>query len=307
VHLLEPPRDAHPRRLPHAGQRRAVERDDLAAGDLPGERADDEDSAERPACEAERKHRPRVLDEEPDELGLAADPPAEPDEHEPDREPAAAWADRHDDAVVGGSNRDAPHAPIIVGTVQPYLQTERLTLRALTAADAENLFELDADPAVMRFINGGKPTPREVIENETLPRLLAEYGDGYGVWAAVERSTGTFIGWFSLRSHERDRAKVELGYRLRRSAWGKGYATEGSQALVDKGFSELGAERIVATTMTVNTASRRVMEKVGLEYVRTFHETWPESIEGTEEGDMEYALTRSGWERRRGGTPTPSG
>jgi hypothetical protein len=48
------------------------------------------------------------------------------------------------------------------------------------------------------------------------------------------------------------------------------------------------------------------MEKVGLEYVRTFHETWPEAIEGTEEGDVEYALARSEWERRRGGTPTPS-
>jgi RimJ/RimL family protein N-acetyltransferase len=181
-----------------------------------------------------------------------------------------------------------------------YLETDRLILRRLTDADVENLFELDSDPAVMRFINGGKPTPREVVETETLPGLLGEYrrAEGYGVWAAIEKSTGEFIGWLSLRAHDGDLAKVELGYRLRRSAWGRGYATEGSQALVDRGFSELGAERISATTMTVNAASRRVMEKVGLKYVRTFHESWPETIEGTEEGDVEYALTRSEWERQ---------
>jgi len=102
-----------------------------------------------------------------------------------------------------------------------YLETDRLILRRLTDADVENLFVLDSDPAVMRFINGGKLTPREVIETETLPRLLGEYRrvDGYGLWAAIEKSTGEFIGWLSLRAHEGDLEKVELGYRLRQSAW----------------------------------------------------------------------------------------
>ena len=183
--------------------------------------------------------------------------------------------------------------------MEVYLETERLILRRLTRADAENLFLLESDPAVMRFINGGKPTPREVIENEMLPWLLGEYrhAEGYGVWAAIEKSTGDFIGRVSLRAHEGGLEKVELGYRLRRSAWGKGYATEASRALVDKGFSELGARRIFAETMTVNAASRRVMEKVGLKFVRVFHDSWPETIDGAEEGDVEYALTRSEWER----------
>ncbi len=90
-----------------------------------------------------------------------------------------------------------------------------------------------------------------------------------------------------------------LGYRLRRSAWGKGYAKEGSRALIRKGFTELGVQRVVAETMAVNTASRRVMEKAGLTYVRTFHQEWPERIEGEEHGDVEYALTKSDWERRQ--------
>ena len=87
----------------------------------------------------------------------------------------------------------------------------------------------------------------------------------------------------------------ELGYRLRASSWGKGYATEGSRALVEHAFRELGAERVTAETMAVNTASRRVMEKAGLRYVRTFTADWPDKIDGDEHGDVEYALTRAEW------------
>ena len=91
------------------------------------------------------------------------------------------------------------------------------------------------------------------------------------------------------------RERVELGYRLRRSAWGQGYATEGSRALIHKGFTDLDVERVYAETMVVNTASRRVMEKAGLRYVRTFHADWPDKIPGDEHGDVEYALTRAEW------------
>ncbi|HEV8250270.1 MAG TPA: GNAT family N-acetyltransferase [Gaiellaceae bacterium] len=184
-----------------------------------------------------------------------------------------------------------------------FVQTERLTLRQFTADDVENLVDLDADPTVMRYINGGRATPREEIEPEELPAFLAYYArsDGYGFWAAVEKATGDFIGWFHLRPRADEAAdEPELGYRLRRSAWGKGYATEGSRALIEKAFTDLGAQRVWAETMVVNTASHRVTEKAGLKYVRTFHQDWPDEIEGEEEGDVEYALTRSEWEERQG-------
>ena len=66
--------------------------------------------------------------------------------------------------------------------MQVFLETGRLVLRRFTEADVDNLFELDSDPAVMRFLTGGKPTPREVIQNETLPAFLRYYDrfDGYG-------------------------------------------------------------------------------------------------------------------------------
>jgi RimJ/RimL family protein N-acetyltransferase len=180
--------------------------------------------------------------------------------------------------------------------VHVFCETERLVLRRFTEADVDALEALDADPAVMRFLNGGRATPRERLRDEVLPRFLSYYDrwPGFGVWATVERTTGRFIGWNALRPPEdAEPGVVELGYRLRAEAWGKGYATEGSRALIRKGFIEYGVRRVIAQTMTVNAASRRVMEKCGLSYVRTFFEDWPETIEGTEQGDVEYALDRT--------------
>lgn len=178
------------------------------------------------------------------------------------------------------------------------LETERSLLRRFTEDDADLLVELDSDPEVMHFINGGRPTPREEIENDVLPAFLAYYDryEGYGFWACIEKATGDFIGWFHLRPHDGNPVdEPELGYRLRRSAWGNGYASEGSCALVDSAFAELGAVRVYAETMAVNLASRRVMENAGLRYVRTFHQEWPDHIEGDEHGDVEYELRRDDW------------
>jgi RimJ/RimL family protein N-acetyltransferase len=179
-----------------------------------------------------------------------------------------------------------------------YLETARLRLRRFTAGDVDRLVELDSDPAVMRFISGGRPTPRAEVEGELLPWWLAYYEryDGYGFWAAIEKASGEFIGWFHLRPHDESTPdEPELGYRLRAASWGMGYATEGSRALIDRAFRELGAVRVSAETMAVNSASRRVMEKAGLRYVRTFQQEWPDTIDGDEHGDVEYALTRAEW------------
>jgi RimJ/RimL family protein N-acetyltransferase len=187
-----------------------------------------------------------------------------------------------------------------------FLETSRLTLRRFTEADEDNLVELDGDPEVMRFLSGGKPTPREEIRGRVLPTLFDFYErfENLGYWAAQERATGRFLGWFHFRPgrNEPREDEIELGYRLRRPAWGKGYATEGSRALVRKGFAELGVERVVAETMTVNLGSRRVMEKTGLTLVRTFHRDGLDAIEGSEHGVVEYAVTRADWERGRRGT-----
>lgn len=174
-----------------------------------------------------------------------------------------------------------------------------MVLRQFTPDDADLLVELDNDPDVMRFINGGLPRAREEIVDDDLPAFLAYYerDDGFGFWAAVELATGRFLGWFHLRPGPDDSpSEPELGYRLHRFAWGKGLATEGSRALIDSAFAELRAERVHASTMAVNIGSRRVMEKAGLRYVRSFHADWPVRIAGDEEGDVEYAIDRAQWE-----------
>jgi RimJ/RimL family protein N-acetyltransferase len=161
-------------------------------------------------------------------------------------------------------------------------ESERLVFRPLTLDDVDALVELNRDPEVMRFINGGRPTPREDVEATVVQSL------GHR-WVALDRSTNQFIGWFGLRPTGTN--EYELGYRLRREAWGMGFATEGARTLLATAFADQGARRVWAQTMTVNVASRRVMEKCGMRFVRTFHLEWPEPIEGTELGDVEYEMT----------------
>jgi RimJ/RimL family protein N-acetyltransferase len=172
-------------------------------------------------------------------------------------------------------------------------------MRQFTEDDAGNLFNLNSDPEVMRYLTGGRPTPLKEIRDQIIPFHLAVYQrlDGLGTWAAESIATGEFLGWFHLRpGPDHDVTNVDLGYRLRRSTWGRGYATEGSRALISMGFTGLGVERTFAHTMTVNTASRRVMEKCGLTLVRTTPYKGSDPIEGAEHGELEYALTKPEWE-----------
>ena len=136
-----------------------------------------------------------------------------------------------------------------------FLQTERLVLRRFTRDDADLLVSLDGDPEVMAFVTGGVPTSRAEIESDFLPAFLSYYQryEGFGFWAAVEQATGDFLGWFHFRPRpDAVPGEVELGYRLRKSAWGSGYATEGSRALIRKGFSEFGVQRVVAEALAVH-------------------------------------------------------
>jgi RimJ/RimL family protein N-acetyltransferase len=182
------------------------------------------------------------------------------------------------------------------------LRTTRMTLRQFSAADVDNLVDLDSDAEVMHFITGGIPTTRSEIEDVILPRWLRYYDDSplIGFWAAEDRTTGEFLGWFHLRpgdGHSAD--EPEIGYRLRRAHWGKGLATEGARALVDAAFTRSSATCVLAETMFVHQASRRVMEKAGLRLVREFRADWPYAIPGDEFGDVEYALEREGWTQAR--------
>ena len=184
------------------------------------------------------------------------------------------------------------------------VETERLIIRRFAPGDLDSLVSLDSDPEVMHFINNGAPVDRDEVA-QALEAWIQSYerSAGLGFFAADLKSTGAFVGWFHLRPKGPDDPDPELGYRLIRSVWGQGLAAEGSRALIDWAFERLGVERITAETMAVHRASRRVMEKAGLRYLRSFHADWPVRIPGDEHGDVEYEITRAQWLEDRSADP----
>lgn len=184
---------------------------------------------------------------------------------------------------------------------QKTLHTERLTLLPLADKHLELEVELDSDPEVMRYLSGRASTREEVESDHARRMAAAQKVDGLGFWVGLVDDE--FVGWWILQpAHGPDQPDdpgvADLGYRLLQRHWRKGFASEGARELVRYGLDEVGLERIIAQTMTANAASRAVMERVGLTYVRTFPSSMNALVEGIEEGEVEYEMTRAQWERR---------
>lgn len=157
--------------------------------------------------------------------------------------------------------------------MQLVFQTPRLRVRRMVEEDASLLFALDSDPEVVRFVGNSSLGRVECYRERiaTVYTLMYEEYPGFGFWA-IEDGSG-FVGWVHFRPARLARfaaeleyctEDIELGYRLLRSTWGRGYATEAATAAVRYGFDELGVESVVASALRTNRASVRVMEKVGL-------------------------------------------
>ena len=174
------------------------------------------------------------------------------------------------------------------------LQTMRLTLSPCCPSDRVDFIDLELDPAVMRFLNGGQAVACEQSCPDA-PFLMPRGTEPY-VWTARRTSNGGFVGWFCLWPDSQ--TVVELGYRLRRMDWSQGLASEGASALVKWGFTQCRYDKIFASTMAVNHASRRVLEKSGLNYARTVHVDRPDAFAGSEVGEVEYEVMHSGWSDR---------
>jgi RimJ/RimL family protein N-acetyltransferase len=184
---------------------------------------------------------------------------------------------------------------------QATLHTARIELVPLADEHLDLEAELDADPEVMRYLTG-RPRTRDEVEALHRKRLgIAAGASGLGFWAG--RVDGDLVGWWILEPPERDEQRApgqaELGYRLLRRHWRRGLASEGARELVRHGFADLGLDRIIAETMAVNAASRATMASVGLRHVCTFHLDVDEPLPGSEQGEVEYAITRDEWLARR--------
>ena len=142
------------------------------------------------------------------------------------------------------------------------IETSRLLLRSWRNEDLAPYALICADPEVMRYLSGTMTRDQAVEQMERWMRHWEERG--FGLWAVEEKSSGIFVGFIGLLYHEEwpeGEHKTEVGWRLDRSFWGQGLATEGARASVQHGFKEFGLERIIRIMHPRNVASRRVVEK----------------------------------------------
>ena len=188
---------------------------------------------------------------------------------------------------------------------QPTLHTERLRLVPLADEHLRFEIELDSDPEVMRYLAGRALSADEVKQAHQRRVAAASAVPGLGFWAGY--AAAEFVGWWILQPpHGPDQPKVageaDLGFRLLRRHWRRGYASEGARELIRYGFDDVGLYRIFAQTSAVNTASRATMVAVGLTFTRAFVSGEPhdDAVPGAEQGEVEYEITRTTWKSRSG-------
>lgn len=144
------------------------------------------------------------------------------------------------------------------------LETPRLIMREFCEEDAGHLFELNSDPDVTRYVGEGPyvslDAARDFIRNYNQYEKYRQ-----GRLNVFDKKTGEYIGWSGLKYIE-DEGYTDIGYRLLKQHWGKGYATESAKASLDYGFKTLGLDKIVGRAMKQNIASIAVLKKLGMQY-----------------------------------------
>ncbi|MCH1865265.1 GNAT family N-acetyltransferase [Nocardioides sp. CFH 31398] len=174
----------------------------------------------------------------------------------------------------------------------PELHSERLRLVPATLEHLPHLSALNADPEVMRYLTGRPTTEAETADEWTeRRRFRSDPSRGLGYWVGFLRADETFAGWWGLGVTPGEDGVAHLGYRLPRAVWGRGLATEGCHTLVDHAFGTLGLVRVWASSMAVNTGSRRVLERLGFTETETWVQRWDDPVEGWEQGEVRYDLT----------------
>lgn len=148
------------------------------------------------------------------------------------------------------------------------LETERLLLRELSVADADNFYRLNLNPNVIKYTgNAAFKTVDEATE------FLENYQDykinGFGRWAVTDKTDGEFLGWCGLK-YDQNLDETDIGFRFFEEKWNNGYATESAKACIEYGFNQLNLQTIIGRAMLKNTASINVLEKIGLIFDKEF-------------------------------------
>jgi [ribosomal protein S5]-alanine N-acetyltransferase len=147
------------------------------------------------------------------------------------------------------------------------IETARLVLRPYEPTDAEAIHALWTSPGVRRYLLDDEIIPREFVDEEIVNNAKSFAENGWGQWAAFDRSDGALVGFAGFRPFH-DPPELELLFGLAESHWGRGLAGEMASALIARGFERFGFDRIKASTDAPNVASIRVMEKLGMRFVK---------------------------------------
>lgn len=147
-------------------------------------------------------------------------------------------------------------------------ETERLSLRELNIADAENLYALNLDPEVTKYT--GDPAFRNIAEARSFLENYDQYKKfGFGRWAVVEKDSGAFLGWCGLK-FDTTTGQNDVGFRFFKNSWNRGFATESAKRCLEIGFERFEMKTILGRAMKENTASIKVLEKIGMVYDSDF-------------------------------------
>lgn len=209
-------------------------------------------------------------------------------------DPASTGSAPPGDASRGSASPDPP---------LPELETARLRLRQFSMADVDDFARLTGDAEVMRYIGPGVPIERdEAVQH--LGRIVAAFRRrGYGKWALVSKDDGRLVGYCGLGFSFED-VGVELVYLLARECWGRGLASEASRAALGFGFERMGLASIAALTKADNLRSRRVLERLGMTFVRACrYEDYDCALYSIRRDEFDAARARAG----RDGSPGPEG
>jgi RimJ/RimL family protein N-acetyltransferase len=154
------------------------------------------------------------------------------------------------------------------------LTSQRLCYQLMNEGDIDDLFKLDQNPKVMRYLNGGKATSMADIVNIALPRMLSYTNEqqGWGLWKVTVAASHTFIGWVLVRpmgffSEQVELSNLELGWRFIESSWGKGYASEAAMAVKNALIENTQVTKFTAEALADNNGSIQVMKKIGMSYL----------------------------------------
>ena len=151
----------------------------------------------------------------------------------------------------------------LVKTIPLPIETERLLLRAFTAADVPKMLVVYGDPDVMRHVRGVGVLDREGTRALLEQYALAQRERGFSTWAVVEKASGRTVGDAGFEVY-RPTGEPELGYTLAAGVWGRGYGSEAARACVDAAFAHLAVRRIVAKVDVDNERSLRLLRRLGM-------------------------------------------